>query len=311
MCKQSDRTAFIFPASGHLSPGVCMDYYQKYPKVREFFDIASDIHKLDFKKFFCDDSSDFRRPVDAELATMLVSISKYVAWMDEVDIKPTLFSGLSLGLYTSLIAAGSLSMADAFLLLKRTMEVGTTVPGKMGLIVGLSYEEVDELCHSESFEGRVCIANYNMREQVAITGEDHSVETILKLALEANAMKCKILYDGQFHSPALSQWADEMMRMMNGMDVKTPETPILFLYNLKEATTPEEIKEFICKQIAEPVRWYEALQLMAHQGIENFVEFGPGALLSKMLRLDLDAVNSFTVKEPEEIWKIADRLPVM
>ncbi len=311
MCRQSDKTAFIFPASGHLSPGICMDYYGKYPKVREFFDIASEIHKLDFKKYFCDDTSDFKRPVDAELATMLVSISKYVAWMDEVDIKPTLFSGLSLGLYTSLIASGSVSMADAFWLLKRTMEVGTNVPGKMGLIVGLPYEEVEKLCRNESFQGHVCIANYNMREQVAITGEDHSVETVLKLALKANAMKCKIIYDGQFHSPALSQWADEMMRMMDRMDVKKPNIPILFLYNLKEAGTPEEIKEYICKQIAAPVRWYEALQLMTHQGIENFVEFGPGALLSKMLRLDLDEVNSYTVSDPEEIWKIAEALPVM
>lgn len=306
--KVLNNTVFVFPAKGALYPGVCRDYYLTYPRVKEYFEAAGDIHQFNYERYLSSDESDFHRPIFSELATLLVSISKYYAWSMETELKPQLFSGLSMGLYSALIAAGSLSMDDGFRLLKFTMEAGLNIPGKMAVITGLTASEVESLCSRPELRGKVFIANHNAEYQVVISGDEDAVNAILKLATDVYAQECRILYNGQFHAPAFREQAGILLDMMRQMNVKDPAVPVLFTYNLCKATTKEESRMFLSDQLYSPVRWYETVRWLLTGGYSCIVEFGPGNMLSKIILSIEKNAECHSVKGIDHIFDVAQRL---
>lgn len=302
------NTAFLFPSKGELYPGICMDYYRCYSKVREYFEKASEIHNFDFRKYLSDGNSDLNRPIESELATLLVSISKAWVLCNEIDLHPEIFSGLSMGLYTASIASGSLKMEDGFSLLKFSMESGILKGGKTVAISGLLYDEVRSICCCPELKGKVYIANQNLENQYVITGDDVSVDSAIKMAEGLDAIKCKVLYYGQFHAPPLKENSEQMFRMMNSMDIFEPKGSVLFLYNLREAQTRDDIKQFLCTQLYSPVKWYEGVLFMIEKGVRRFVEIGPGNLLTKMLGLMNQDIQCFFIDGEKTLGKVVEEV---
>lgn len=291
-----DNTVFVFPAKGALYPNVCRDYYRKYPRVKEYFQQAGECSQFDYAEYLFSDESDFHLPVFSELATLLVSISKHYAWSMETGLWPELFSGLSMGLYSALIAAGALAMEDGFRLLQFTMESGLRIPGKMALITGLPASEVQTICSKPELIGKVVIANHNTEHQIVVSGDEYAVDLALKHASDAYAHECRVLYKGQFHAPAFRQQANELMEMMLKMKVKNPVIPVLFPYNLQKAATRKESCGFLSDQLCMPVRWYETVQWISSKGYRRIVEFGPGNMMCKIISSIDKKLSCFSVE---------------
>lgn len=300
------RTAFIFPGQASQYVGMGKDLYETEGMAKALFDRADDILPFDLKRI-C-----FEGPADELTQTRITQPAIFVhSVITSLLISPRgidihAAAGHSLGEYSALVATGALQFDDALAIVALRGELmqnaGDERPGTMAAIIGLPVEAVEEVCATASSDGEIAVAaNMNAPGQVAISGDVAAVLRAMDLAKEAGAKRAlQLNVSGAFHSPLMAPAAEKLAEKLEATPFRPPSVAIYQNVTAKPTTDSDVIKKRLIEQLTHPVRWVETIEAIVADGVERFVEVGPGAVLqglNKRIAKGLPVVGVGTVDE--------------
>lgn len=284
------KTAFVFPGQGAQYIGMAMDYTDMHHEVKQIL--------LDFDKEHNTDLFNIMKngPEEAlketrftQPAILFHSIASYFALKHDLSIEPLFVAGHSLGEFTALVANGVLSLKDAMHIVHKRGEfmikANAGVPFAMSAIIGLSAQEVIDICAEAEKEGLVRAVNFNTPIQTVISGTQTGVETAGELAKAKGAKRVlPLIVGGPFHTPLIDKASFWLKEEMEKFEFRDTTIPIVSNVDAHPETNGNAIRDKLVKQIISPVRWVECIQYMINQGVERFIEFGPQKVLSGMIK---------------------------
>ncbi len=302
------KRAVVFPGQGAQKIGMALDLATEYPGVADLLKTADQVSGLPISEVMAQgpieqlSDTSFSQPalVVADLAAFMV--------FEKIHgpIKPVALAGLSLGEYAALAAGGALSPADALRLVslrgKYMSECCAAVPGSMASILGLSSTQVASCVSAAADAGVVVVANYNSPQQTVISGELAAIERACELCREAGAKRAIMLkVSGGFHSPLMQMAADKLAPEIEKAEISSPTVPVLANVSGGLVSDPAEIKRLLLEQVTGSVQWVKTLETMQALGAEEFLELGPGKVLSGLVKRTLEDVKPLAMGTIEEI----------
>lgn len=279
--------AYVFPGQGAQFVGMGKDLYENNAKAKELFDKVNEIlgYRITDIMFEGTDE-DLKQTKVTQPAVFLHSVITALC-MD--DFKPDMVAGHSLGEFSALTAAGALSFEDGLrLVYARAMAMQKAceaAPSTMAAIIGMPDETIEKVCAEVSKEGSVVVpANYNSPGQVVISGNVEAVKEACAKLKEAGAKRAlPLAVGGAFHSPLMEMARVELAAAIEKSPVEAPICPVYQNVDAKPHTDPVEIKENLLKQLTSPVRWTQSVNNMIADGMTEFVECGPGQVLTGLI----------------------------
>ena len=281
--------ALIFPGQGAQYIGMGKDLYENYPQAKEIFDRANEILKFDVKKICFEgpqeELSATRNSQPAILTTSIAALRVFQATSYYTQITPKFSLGLSLGEYTALVAAGSMSFEDALVLVKKRGELMEEAsrknPGKMACVIGMDLNSVEALCRGIGCE----IANLNCPGQVVVSGKTTNIELFADLAKEKGAKRVLMLdVSGPFHSSLMTPARDKLKDYIDKVQISQPNLSFVSNVDAKAQADHAVIKENLIAQVNSKTLWEESIKLVAGSGIKLFFEIGPGQILKGLMK---------------------------
>ncbi len=279
--------AYIFPGQGAQYVGMGRDLYENFSQAKEVFDKANEILGFDLAKLCFEGPAEklstttYSQP--AILAVSVAALRTLESRISNLDVNASL--GLSLGEYSALVSAGSIDFEDAIKLVRfrgQFMEEASIAnPGKMASILGLETDAVESITKEAGCE----IANLNCPGQIVISGKSETVEKAMNLAKERGA-KRSILLDvsGPFHSSLMKSAADKLKNYLDSTKIKEPSFSFVSNVNFSRESEPESIKKNLLAQLTSRTYWEDSIRLIAKDGVDTFLEIGPGRVLKGLLR---------------------------
>ena len=299
--------AFVFPGQGAQYSGMGNDFYNQYEKAKQIYDYASEICNIDVKKI-CFDSSDSRihETKYTQIAIFTTSLA-ILECVHEMGVTSTVNAGLSLGEYTALAASNVIDIKDLFLLVKKRgkyMQEAFPTGGAMAAVIGLSEREVVAICNQ--MNGNIYIANYNCPGQIVVTGEKAVVEASYEIFQKKGGIHMNIIHTGDwhlgkiskkgakmvlplnvsgpFHSPLLETAKKKLEISLKDVQINNFIIPYVSNVNAKYINYSCDIKSLLSEQIVSSVKWQQSIKEMIRQGVDLFIEVGPGSTLTNLIR---------------------------
>ena len=228
-------------------------------------------------------------------------------------VQPLMVAGHSLGEYSALTAANALSFSDALQLVRirgqLMYEATKTIEGGMAAIIGLSAQAVEEICRQASSAGSVKAVNYNSPVQTVISGEKAALDKAIELARNQGAKRAVSLpVSAPFHSSLMDPVAHEFQPKLERAEIKDSSVPVIANFTAQPETKAGDIRWNLIKQVNGPVRWSDSVQSMIQQGIDTFVEVGPGKVLTGLMRKTNREVACISVETPKSIEEMVETL---
>ena len=279
------KTAFLFPGQGVQKCGMGKDFYENSSQAAKLFEKTSEALGLDMKALCFEENA----RLDQTEYTQAALVTTYLAMCRELEsrgVKPDITAGLSLREYAAIAVAGAMSDLDAIRLVrKRGMLMQNTVPageGAMCAILALDEKKIEEVLNEIP---DVTIANYNCPGQIVITGKTVAVEMAAARLKEAGARRTLMLnVSGPFHSPMLEPAGAALRQELEQVTFQKLQIPYVTNVNACEITDASEIPELLVRQMYSPVRWMQSMEYMLKNGVDTFVEIGPGKTLEGFLK---------------------------
>ncbi|MBC7361574.1 MAG: ACP S-malonyltransferase [Candidatus Aminicenantes bacterium] len=276
------KRLFLFPGQGSQYVGMGKDFYEKSQEARKIFKMADEVLGFSLSKLcFEGPEEELRLTSNTQPALLTVSYITYRL----LGIKPDLAAGHSLGEYSALVAAGSLTFEEGLKLVanrgKYMLEAVAPGTGTMAAVIGVDYRAIEEALKSVK-SGQVQVANWNSEEQIVIAGEKDAVEEALSIIKPPRSVFLQV--SGPFHTVLMKPAADRLKADLDKIIFKDPEFPVISNVTASEIRTAEEVKESLSRQITSPVLWYPSMQKLAELGIDQAVELGPGKVLTGLLK---------------------------
>lgn len=303
------KIAFIYPGQGAQKAGMGKDFYENSETAKALYDKATELLDIDMKAlcFEENDKLDLTEYTQAAMVTTSLAMTKV---LEEKGLKPDVTAGLSLGEYCAICAAGGMKEEDAIRLVrKRGILMQNTVPqgeGAMAAILGMSASDIESVIADID---DVTVANYNCPGQIVITGKTLAVETAANALKEAGAKRAVMLnVSGPFHSPMLKTAEDELKKEMDQMEFTELQVPYVTNVTAEYVTDISETKELLAKQVSASVRWQESMEKMIAEGVDTFVEIGPGKTLNGFLRKISREVKVYNVGSWEDVDQVVGEL---
>ena len=279
--------AFVFPGQGAQHVGMAKGFFSN-PTYKKYFELANQKLNFDIKSIMFDGPIDeLKQTYNTQPAILLHSILALKLFQEKSDIEPAFVAGHSLGEFSALCAANTINWLDAlFLVHKRgkfMVDASKGIPYKMAAILGLDKEKIIEIC--ESISATVVAANFNTPSQTVISGEKNAVNKAMEKCTKAGAKRViPLVVGGAFHSPLIKKSSEWLFAEMKTISFKKADIPTIANYTAKPEIDPDEIIENLKQQIISPVRWVESVEYMLNNGVDTFVEFGPGKVVSGMIK---------------------------
>lgn len=302
------KTAFIFPGQGAQYVGMGKDFYEEFTVSRKMFELAEKAAGLDVAALCFEENERIHITEYTQIAMLATEVAILKA-IEEKGYKPDVTAGLSLGEYGALAAAGVMNPEDIFRIVrKRGIYMQEAVPqgGAMTAVLGLPADIIEKIC--EKIEGSVSIANYNCPGQIVITGEAQAVEKAGSQLLEEGAKRCIPLnVSGPFHSPLLAGAGEKLGEELQSAEVNDIGVPYLSNVTGDYVTDKEQVKQLLVRQVSSSVKWQQSVERMLEDGVDTFVEIGPGKTLSGFIRKinkDVKAINIEKVEDLEKLEQI-------
>ena len=303
------KIAFMFPGQGAQKAGMGKDFYEQSETARQVIDKASELLDIDMKElcFEENDRLDQTEYTQAALVTVCMAMEHVLR---ERGLKADVTAGLSLGEYCAIASAGGMGTEDAITTVrKRGILMQNAVPGgkgSMAAVLGLTGEAIENAI--ADIDG-VSIANYNCPGQIVITGWKESVEKASEVLKEAGAKRVLPLnVSGPFHSPMLTEAGEELGRVLENVEVSTLAIPYVTNVTAEYVTDIAQTKALLAKQVASSVRWQQSVENMIADGVDTFVEIGPGRTLAGFMRKINRDVKVYNVGTWEDVDKVVSEL---
>ena len=303
------KTAFIFPGQGAQVCGMGQDFYENSETAKAVFDRATEllgfsVPELCFEK---NDRLDITEYTQAAMVTTSVAMMKV---MEERGIHADVAAGLSLGEYCALVAAGVMTADDAIRTVReRGILMQEAVPagvGGMSAVLGMTADEINAVVDEIP---NVQVANYNCPGQIVISGLKEAVETAAVKLKEAGARRVIPLnVSGPFHSSLLEQAGEELGKELEQVDFSDLQIPYVTNVTAEYVTDITKTKELLARQVASSVRWQQSMELLIADGVDTFVEIGPGRTLAGFLRKINRGVKVYNVGTWEDVDKVVNEL---
>ncbi|AIL60717.1 ACP S-malonyltransferase [Pseudomonas alkylphenolica] len=301
----SASLAFVFPGQGSQSLGMLAELGAQYPLVIDTFREASEALGYDLWALTQEGPEEQLNQTDkTQPAILTASIALWRLWLAEGGARPAFVSGHSLGEYSALVAAGSLSLGDAVKLVKRRGELmQEAVPagqGAMAAILGLDDAVVVGIC-AEAAQGEVVSAvNFNSPGQVVIAGAKAAVERAMEACKAAGAKRALPLpVSVPSHCELMRPAAERFAESVNAIDWQAPQIPVVQNVSAAVAADLDTLKRDLLEQLYKPVRWVECVQTLAANGAVQLVECGPGKVLAGLNKRCADGVNTSNLNTPD------------
>ena len=279
------KRAFLFPGQGAQYIGMAKEFYEQLPECKLVFDAAQKASGLDVAAL-CFEENDKISITEYTQICMLTAEAAILTALESRGYRANVTAGLSLGEYGALLAAKVLTMEDAFALVrKRGIYMQEAVPtgGAMAAVLGLDAGAIEQAC--EETEGTVSVANYNCPGQIVITGESEAVAKAGEACSKAGAKRVVPLkVSGPFHSRMLEGAGEKLAKELEQVTVSMPQIPYLSNVTADYVTDSEPVKALLERQVSSSVRWQQSVERMIADGVEEFVEIGPGKTLSGFMR---------------------------
>lgn len=303
------RIAFVFPGQGAQYIGMGREFYESSKSAKEVFELASEATGLDIPAL-CFEENDRLNVTEYTQAAMLACEAAILRAVQEAGIVPEVNAGLSLGEYGALIASGALTMEEAFRVVRKRgifMQEAVPVGGAMAAVIGMDGEKIAGIC--EETDGIVTVANYNCPGQVVITGEEKAVDAAGAALKEAGARRVIPLnVSGPFHSPMLQKAGEQLGMVLEDVTVHDIAIPYVANVTAEYVTEKNQVKELLSRQVAASVCWQQSVEHMLSQGVDTFLEIGPGKTLTGFLKkIDRNAVG-LHIEKPEDLEEILRKL---
>ncbi|MBR5406063.1 MAG: ACP S-malonyltransferase [Lachnospiraceae bacterium] len=305
------KIMYMFPGQGAQYIGMGKAMYDEFDKAREIFDKASAVTGLDIPAL-CFEENDRINITEYTQIAMLATEAAIYAVMEEKGLKCDYTAGLSLGEYGALIAAGVLSYEDAFKVVRKRgifMQEAVPTGGAMAAVLGMDAETIEKICSQA--EGYAAIANYNCPGQIVITGEQAAVEKASEALKEAGAKRVVPLnVSGPFHSKMLVPAGEKLGAVIDEVTIGDVRVPYVSNVTAQLVTDSVNIKDLLVKQISSSVRWQQTIELMLDEGVDTFVEIGPGKTLTGFMRKinkEGKEIQVYHIENPEELKAYVER----
>lgn len=280
------KTAFIFPGQGAQFSGMGLDLYESDSRAKALFEQADELLGFCISDImFSGTEEDLKQTKVTQPAVFLHSV---ITFLTKEHAVPNAVAGHSLGEFSALVASGTLKFEDALLLVsKRALAMQKACeanPSTMAAILGLPDQAIEEICASITDEV-VVPANYNCPGQLVISGSIAGIDKACGLMKEAGAKRALVLQvGGAFHSPLMAPAAEELQKAIEQTRFEQPICPIYQNVDALPHSNPEEIKQNLIQQLTAPVRWTQIVEKMFADGIDHYVECGPGKVLQGLVK---------------------------
>ena len=299
----------IFPGQGSQSIGMCKEFYDKYQSVKDLFVEANDSLNFDLSKLILEGpKNDLDLTINTQPAIFLVSYSIFQVIKIEHNIdlnKGKFFAGHSLGEYSALACAGYISFSDALRILRlRGEAMQNSVPkgvGGMLAILGTTTENIENIINENSNKFTVQIANDNSDGQIVVSGKLDDLKKMIDV-LKTNSIKnIQLPVSAPFHCSLMNKATEVMQKHIDELNLNSGLNNVISNVTAKSVSDPNEIKNLLIKQIENRVRWRESVINMIDQNTEQFIEIGPGKVLTGLIKRINKNVKSLSINTLDEI----------
>lgn len=304
--------AFVFPGQGSQSVGMLGDLAAAYPAVAETFAEASEALGYDLWQLTQTGPAEKLNQTDVTQPAMLVGgIAVQRVWQAQGGPQPVAMAGHSLGEYSALVAAGSLSLADAVrLVADRGRFMQSAVPagvGAMAAVLGLEDDTVIEVCTRAADDEVVSAVNFNAPGQVVVAGHKAAVERAVGLAKEAGAKRAILLpVSVPSHCSLMRPAAEQLAARLAEIEIRPPALPVYNNVDVRAEDEPDVIRAALARQLYSPVRWVETIHALVAQGVDTIIECGPGKVLAGLNKRIDKALASYTTEVVDSLAKALD-----
>lgn len=307
------KIAFIFPGQGAQYVGMAKEISENSKAASGILDEATAALGFDVRKMIFEGDEETLKITENTQPTIVTASVACAQPLLEAGIKPDFTAGLSLGEYSAHVLSGSLSFSDAVRLVrKRGKYMQEAVPlgeGTMAAILGLSREDVVEVCEKAGAAGVVEPANFNCPGQISIAGQTTAINEAIKLATEKGAKRAILLnVSAPFHCSLLKPAGEKLEKELETVTVNPMNVPVVANVTGKLVASKDDIKDLLVKQVSSSVLWEDCVTTMLANGVDTFVEIGPGKVLSGFVKKIDKSAKVYNVEDNASLAQTLESL---
>ena len=300
------KNSWIFPGQASQKIGMGKDLYDKTEIGKKYYNIANEILNADIQSISFNGPEEILKKTKYTQPAIFIVSAIIGHAMIEKGYTPDIVAGHSLGEYSALVVSGAFDFSTGLELVKLRAEsmqnAGKINRGTMAAIIGLSSDDVNNLCDEISTEKIVVVANYNTKNQIVVSGHVEAVENLMISAKEFGAkMVIPLNVSGAFHSPLMSPAREALADKLDSIQISDILYPLYTNVDAKPITKGEEIKKSLIRQLENPVQWHNVIQKMINDGSGHFTEIGPGKVLQGLNRKIDKNVSTKGIQTYEDI----------
>jgi [acyl-carrier-protein] S-malonyltransferase len=311
-----NKIAFVFPGQGSQKVGMGKDLIENYPEAEILLNRANEALKeerVDIGKIcFEGPEEELKNTVNAQPAILTISTILYKL-LRKNKIEPSIVAGHSLGEYSAMVASSAIKFEDAVKLVRKRGEyMQSAIPagrGSMLAIIGLEKDEISKMCEKIKDIGIVEIANLNSLTQIVVSGEIKALEKLSLIAKEKGArMAIPLKVSAPFHSSFMEAAKEKLARYLENVKIDNPKIPISCNVSADYINNKEEVRTALIKQMTHTVRWVDSIKKMSTEGINCFIEVGPGKVLKGLIKQIIPESEVYNVFDSNSLQNVVEKM---